>query len=172
MTEALLLDRDGTIHRDVGYTVDISNIEWTNGFLDLTRACKTHKVKIFVITNQSGVARGYFELKDVERLHDSMAKIVEINGGEISNFYICPHHPSEGTGQYTRVCSCRKPSSGMIERCIKENRLERSRVIMVGDKRSDIRAAELARLKGVFFSGGDIFDFLKPLLNFPTALKT
>lgn len=113
--KAVFLDRDGVLDVDTGYISRPEQVQWVPGAK--TALARLHKLgyAVFVVTNQSGIARGYYTVEDMKVLHAFMAKEIEKAGGQITHFYYCPHHPTKGTvKELVHPCSCRKPQPGML----------------------------------------------------------
>lgn len=146
MKKALFLDRDGIINVDHGYVHKISEFEFTEGIMDLCKQAITYGYDIFVITNQSGIARGYFTEEDFKRLTEWMIKEFHSNKVDIKKVYYCPHHDTKGLNEYKVKCLCRKPEPGLIIKAAQEYNIELSQSIFIGDKESDMLAAERAAI--------------------------
>lgn len=153
---AVFFDRDGVLNRDVGYPHRPGQIEWTPGAAEAIKAATAAGRRVFVVTNQSGVARGYFDEAAVQALHGWMAETLAAQGASIDGFAYCPHHPEGVVQGYARACDCRKPAPGMILRLIAEHDLDPARSLLIGDKASDMEAARRAGVLGVLFEGGDL----------------
>lgn len=149
MTRALLLDRDGVINIEKGYAHRIADMEFVPGIFDVCRFFQERGYHLIAVTNQSGIARGYFTEEDLEKLHRWLHNQFIEQGLELKKIYHCPHHPEHGLGIYKQHCDCRKPGPGMILRARDEFGLDLSRSILVGDKESDIQAGINA---GVFLN--------------------
>ena len=108
-----------------------------------------------VVTNQSGVARGYFTEEDVKKLHVWMGEEIKKAGGEITSFYYCPHLPGALLQEYDRECECRKPKPGMVKRALQEQQVLPENAFLIGDSPRDVEAAKRAGVKGYLFTGGD-----------------
>ncbi len=156
------LDRDGVLNVDSGYLHRIADLVWIDGAKDAVRRLKTRGYRIVVVTNQAGIARGFYGEDDVRRLHAWMN--VELDAA-IDAFYFCPHHPSEGSGAYTRACDCRKPAPGMIRRGMEEYAITPAGSFLIGDRDTDIEAARRAGIRGVRFDGGNLDEFVAGLLG-------
>lgn len=151
---AVFLDRDGTINEEVEY---LSSLEELNIFPNSFEAIKLINesgMLAVVITNQSGVARGYFDENFVKTVHLRINEILQGKGGYIDRFYYCPHHPVEGRGHYLKSCGCRKPEPGMLIRASEELGIDLSCSYMVGDAAKDIELAERVGAKGVLVKTG------------------
>lgn len=137
MAKGLILDRDGVINVDHGYVHTRACFEWMPGIVELCRFAQKKSYKIAVITNQSGVARGMFDLQQLKILHGWMKNFLQEQGVTISAIYVCPHHP-----EYSGTCSCRKPGSLMFERAIREMELEARDSWAIGDRERDLIPAK------------------------------
>jgi D-glycero-D-manno-heptose 1,7-bisphosphate phosphatase len=144
LTPAVFLDRDGTLNVEKNYLYLPEDFEFIPGTPAAIRRLNRAGFKVFVVTNQSGVARGYFSLEDVERLHRHIADRLAKAGAQIDGFYVCPHHPTEGQGSYVGECDCRKGAPGLLLKAAEEHRIDLGRSFMVGDKEADIEAGERA----------------------------
>jgi D-glycero-D-manno-heptose 1,7-bisphosphate phosphatase len=113
---AVFLDRDGTINEEKDYLHRVEDFEFIPGTAEAIRRLKEAGFLVIVVTNQSGVARGYYTLDDVAFLHDHMQRELETFGASVDGIYVCPHHPVEGVGEYRRECDCRKGRPGMLLR--------------------------------------------------------
>lgn len=141
---AVFLDRDGTINEEKNYLHRIEDFQFIDGSCEAIKKFNQAGYLVLVVTNQSGVARGYFSLEDVEILHQHMAERLAAADAHVDGFYICPHHPEAGQGEFQRVCSCRKGEPGMLLKAAKEHGIDLGRSYMVGDKEADIEAGEKA----------------------------
>ena len=141
---AVLLDRDGTITRDHGFTHRTSDLELLPGAAAGLAQMARQGFRLFVVTNQSGVARGYFSEADVQTFHDALAERLQVQGVRIEGFYFCPFHPTEGRGVYRQESSLRKPADGMLRRCAIEHGLDLGQCVAIGDRKTDIAAGQAA----------------------------
>ncbi len=139
---ALFIDRDGTINRDCPYCHDPSDLHVYQDAVDLIREYRSKGYLVIVISNQSGIGRGYFTVSELDAFNDALMKKVKELGGDIDHIYYCPHRPDEG-------CSCRKPEPGMILQAVRDYHIDLSRSVVVGD-REDIDG-DLARRLGLKF---------------------
>lgn len=144
MNKALLLDRDGVVNCDYGYVHRIDDFDFVDGIFKLTELAQQLGYLIFIITNQSGIARGLYTEKQFLKLQKWVSEQFQQRGVRIAKTYYCPHHPTEGSVSYRTICSCRKPKPGMIVRAQQEFDLDLDRSIMIGDKLSDMKAAQQA----------------------------
>lgn len=152
--KAIFLDRDGTINIDKEYLHKIQDFEFEPKADEALKILFDLGYILIVVTNQSGIARGYYKEKDVEVLHEELSKILLEKGIKISKFYYCPHHPTKGIGKYKIDCDCRKPNPGMILKGIKDFNIDPCFSYMVGDKISDIEAGIKACVTPVFLDNG------------------
>ncbi|MEG3843271.1 HAD family hydrolase [Microcoleus sp. herbarium14] len=136
--EAILCDRDGTLIQDCHFLSSPDQIEWIPGVLAALKILNNLEIKVLVLTNQSGVARGYFNSDAVEAVNDRMRRDAEAASGAIADFYYCPHHPKGQVIQYSCVCECRKPKPGMFLRAIADRSLDPTRCWAIGDRLRDL----------------------------------
>ena len=141
---AVFLDRDGTINIEKDYLYKIEDFEFISGVVESIKKLKQAGYLVIVVTNQSGVARGYFSLDDVTRLHEHIQKQLAAAGTGIDAFYVCPHHPEKGQGEYLKKCDCRKGQPGLLVRAGADLGLDLQKSFMIGDKIADIEAGENA----------------------------
>ncbi|OFO28579.1 histidinol phosphatase [Fusobacterium sp. HMSC064B11] len=153
MKKAIFLDRDGTINVEKDYIYKSEDLVFEEGTIEALKTFKNLEYILIVISNQSGIARGYFTEEDLNIFNNNMNEILKKNGVEITEFYCCPHHP-DGIGEYKKVCECRKPNNKMIEDAIKKYNIAREKSYMIGDKTSDIGAGLKSNLKTVLVKTG------------------
>lgn len=164
--KAVFLDRDGVLDIDKGYIYRPDQVEWVQGAREAVALLHSLGYAIYVVTNQSGIARGYYTQKDMEALHAYMAKEMEKAGGQIDGFYFCPHHPTKGViRSLTIECNCRKPKPGMILQAMADHDLSREGSFLIGDNESDVQAALAAGIPGYRFTGTDLKVFVEQVLQ-------
>ncbi|MFA4915390.1 MAG: HAD family hydrolase [Syntrophales bacterium] len=151
---AVFLDRDGTIVEEVGYLDSLEKLIIFPNTAEAIRLIKKSGMMAVVITNQSGVARGYFKEDFVVTVHRHIGKVLEEKGAIIDGFYYCPHHPTEGRGRYLTCCTCRKPEPGMLIRASEEMNIDLSSSYVAGDTIKDIETAGKVGAKGVLVRTG------------------
>jgi D-glycero-D-manno-heptose 1,7-bisphosphate phosphatase len=156
--DGVIFDRDGVLIVDTDYLISPGQIRWVPGALELIRLLNSHAVKVMVATNQSGVARGYFDETQVGRLHLAIQNILGSHGLWIDAFEYCPHHPTEGKGAYTSACYCRKPNPGMLLKLMKMFNLDPKKSLMIGDRETDVEAAANAGVEGLLFRGTNLLE--------------
>ena len=144
MNKALFLDRDGIINIDHGYVYQSENFEFVDGIFSLCQLAQEKGYQLIVITNQSGIGRGKYSVEQFEHLTQWMKQQFRDKGITINAVYYCPHHPTKAKNEYLVECNCRKPAPGMILQAAQEHNIEMSNSIFVGDKVSDMQAAEAA----------------------------
>ena len=155
--KALFFDRDGTLNIDTHYLHDPADFVWVEGAVDAIRWANERGYLVIVVTNQSGIARGYYDEADVHRLHDWMNAELAVHGARIDAFYYCPHHTDGSVPAYTKSCDCRKPAPGMLLRAITEHDIDPAVSYLFGDAQSDVAAAANAGIRGVRYTGGNLF---------------
>jgi len=140
----VFLDRDGVINQDAGYVHRIGEFRFIDGVFDACQVIRRTGYRLIVITNQAGIARGYYTEEDFHELTRWMLGEFRRHEIEIDDVYYCPHHPVHGLGSYRRDCDCRKPAPGMILRAARERSIDLQHSILVGDKATDIAAGRAA----------------------------
>lgn len=158
---AVFLDRDGVLNRDDGYVHRADQIAWIDGAIEAVRWLNDAGYYVFVITNQAGVARGYYPEEAVQELHDWMQRQMQRQGAHVDAFEYCPFHPEGSVERYCIVSDLRKPGPGMITKLQNEWTTLHAGSFVVGDRDTDIEAAQAAGLPGYKFEGGSLLDFVK-----------
>lgn len=151
---AIFMDRDGTISYEVGYINHVSRLQVMPESVEAIRHINRSAFRAVAVTNQSGVARGYFEEPLIEQVHASLRRQLEERGARLDAIYYCPHHPREGEPPWRQECGCRKPATGMLERACRELGIDLAGSYMVGDTMIDMRTARSAGLTGVLVLTG------------------
>ena len=149
---ALFLDRDGTINVDHGYVYRPEQLEWVDGAREAVRLLNTAGYYVFVISNQSGVARGYFDEAAVKSFHAHMQDGLAAQGAHIDAFYFCPHHPEGIIRSLAVSCRCGKPAPGMLEQAVREWPIDLGASFLIGDKEDDVAAAKAFSIRGIKFN--------------------
>ena len=163
--KAAFFDRDGVLNVDKSYLYKIEDLEWIDGAKEALTYLTQQGYTVFVVTNQSGIARGYYTVDDMNRLHEFMAQQVAAAGGEIEKFYYCPHLPEGKIAEYAIECDCRKPKPGLILRAFEEYDIDKDAAFLIGDKPRDVESAEAAGIKGYLFRGGNLLNFVKEIVG-------
>lgn len=158
---ALFLDRDGVLNEDAGYVCRWADFRWIAGAREAVVAFNRAGWLVFVVTNQSGVGRGYYTEADVVALHAAMAADLAAVGGHVDAIYYAPHHPEAEVEAYRHPDPPdRKPNPGMLLRAMSEWPVDKARSVIVGDRAGDIEAGLRAGIRGLLFPGGDLMAFL------------
>jgi D-glycero-D-manno-heptose 1,7-bisphosphate phosphatase len=144
MTKALFLDRDGIINVDHGYVYKKDNFEFVDGIFELCRLALVKGYKVIVITNQAGIARGYYSPDQFAELTTWMVEQFNQQSIAITDVFYCPHHPNKGINEFGGECECRKPKPGMILQAQSKHKINLQKSVFVGDKISDMQAAQAA----------------------------
>lgn len=144
MRPALFLDRDGVINVDHHYVSQPSAFDVIPGVFDVLQRARRLGFALIVVTNQSGIARGYFTPEAYAALERHMRAVFAAEGVTFTGIYHCPHHPNGSMVEYARECDCRKPAPGMLLQAAREHDIDLAASIMVGDKDSDLAAARAA----------------------------
>lgn len=152
--KAIFLDRDGTINVDKDYLYEVEKFEFVEGALEGLKLLYNLGYILIVVTNQAGIARGYYTEEDLKKVNDFMKEKLLENGIKISKCYFCPHHKDKGIGKYKIDCECRKPKPKMLLDGIKEFNIDPKQSYMIGDKLSDVYAGLNAGVKSVMVETG------------------
>ena len=163
--KAIFFDRDGTLNVDVHYLHDPADFVWIEGAIAAIRWANTHGYLVIVVTNQSGIARGYYDEDAVRHLHDWMNAELAVHGAHIDAFYYCPHHTEGSVPAYVKQCDCRKPAPGLLLRALREHNIDPAASLMIGDALRDISCAQQAGIRGVLYTGGDLCEAVRGAIN-------
>jgi D-glycero-D-manno-heptose 1,7-bisphosphate phosphatase len=161
---AVILDRDGVLNVDHGYVGEASRLEWIPGARAAVKRLNDAGLLVIVVTNQSGVARGYFDLAAVDELHRAMRAQLAAEGARIDAFYVCPYLPDATVAAFAHPNHPdRKPNPGMVLRALTEWSIDPARALVIGDQDRDLEAGRRAGVAGVLFPGGDLDAFVASL---------
>jgi D-glycero-D-manno-heptose 1,7-bisphosphate phosphatase len=151
---AVFIDRDGTINEEMGYVNHVNRFRILPGVPQAIRMLNRHGFLVLVVSNQSGVARGYYPLDLVKTLHQILLTRIREKKGSIDEIFFCPHHPAGSIPEFSRDCDCRKPKIGLIQQACKSFEIDLQRSFVVGDMCTDIELAHRAGLTGVLVKTG------------------
>lgn len=157
---AAFLDRDGVLNIDHGYTHRADDFEWVPGAREAIRILNDRGYFVFVVTNQAGVAHGYYDEAAVKSLHAWMQKDLQTLGAHVDRFEYCPHHPEGAVAAYARACDRRKPGAGMLRDCMTRWPVDMAKSFLIGDKQSDVDAATAVGIPGYLFKGEGLRDLV------------
>ncbi|MEW5766508.1 MAG: D-glycero-beta-D-manno-heptose 1,7-bisphosphate 7-phosphatase [bacterium] len=152
--EAVFLDRDGVINEEVDYLGNPEELFLLPGAASAIRELNQKGIKVIVVTNQSGVARGYFSEETVADIHQRLKYLLAREGAYLDAIYYCPHHPEAPLDQYRKACACRKPGSAMLETAAHDFGLDLSHCYLVGDKMLDIEAGAAVNCRTILVLTG------------------
>ncbi len=158
---AVFFDRDGVLNVDRRYVHRPEDFEWVAGAREAVRRFNEAGWLVFVVTNQSGVARGYYGEGEVRALHDWMSGELALIGARVDEFAYCPHHPQAPVERYRLACDCRKPAPGMLLELMRRWPIDAARSLLIGDNPHDVEAARAAGVEGLLFQGGDLLAFIE-----------
>ena len=151
---AVFLDRDGTLIEEVGYLDRVDRVQLFPWSVPAIRGLNHAEIPIVMITNQSGVARGFFTEAVVDQVHGHIANLLAAGGAHIDAYYYCPHHPEGSVAELARVCECRKPARGLVDRAVAEFGVDPARSFVVGDRWLDVGLARKVGAKAVLVRTG------------------
>ena len=163
---AAFLDRDGVLNVDLGYLHRVEQLEWIEGAPAAVRRLNDAGYLVIVVTNQSGIGRGYYDEAAMEAVHAAMRARLEEASARIDAVYFCPHHPRAEIERYRHPDHPdRKPNPGMLLTAMRDFAIDAGRSFMIGDKDSDMQAARRAGVAGHLFQGGDLDAFVKQVMD-------
>ena len=154
MNKAVFLDRDGTVNEEVGYLKDLEKLRLIPGAGSAIKRLHEAGFLVVLVTNQAGVARGYFPETLVHEAHKRLDEMLGREGARIDAVYYCPHHPTAGNSAYTTACDCRKPGTGLIDQATRDFQIEVKHSYVVGDKWSDVELGQRAGAHTVLVQSG------------------
>jgi D-glycero-D-manno-heptose 1,7-bisphosphate phosphatase len=158
------LDRDGVINSSKpnnGYVGSLKHFKWVLGAIKAIKYLNEKNYKVVVVTNQSGVARGFFTIKGVKKIHSYIQKRLKENDAKIDGFYFCPFHKDGIIKKYKKNSSLRKPNIGMFHLAQKRWNIDKKNSFMIGDQKTDIEFAKRAKIKGYLFNIKNLYIFIR-----------
>jgi D,D-heptose 1,7-bisphosphate phosphatase len=167
---AIFLDKDGTLIEDVPYNVDPARIRLYPDVPEALRRFRAAGYRLIVISNQAGVARGYFEENALEGVRETLNRLLSAEGVPLDGFYYCPHHPEGTVAAYSVACDCRKPKPGMILQAAREQGIDLSGSWMIGDILNDVEAGNAAGCRTVLIDNGNETEWEKGAGREPTLV--
>lgn len=162
---AVFIDRDGTLIEERDYLRSAAGIAFLPGAITALRLLKEKGLPVVMVSNQSGVARGYFTLEDVAQVHDALQEKLGSEGLELDALYFCPHHPEGSVEEFRLTCDCRKPAPGLLDMAARELSLDLDGSWVIGDKPCDIQLAADRPLRPLLVRTGYGADTEKQLLD-------
>jgi D-glycero-D-manno-heptose 1,7-bisphosphate phosphatase len=151
---AVFLDRDGVVIKEAGYLDSIERLAFFPWTVDAVRALNRAGLPVIVVTNQSGIARGFVTETFVDEVHRRVSARLEAGGARIDAYYYCPHHPDGIVREHSRPCDCRKPARGLIDRAANDLHVDPGRSFVVGDKWTDVELARVVGARGILVRTG------------------
>ncbi|MGQ9898166.1 MAG: D-glycero-alpha-D-manno-heptose-1,7-bisphosphate 7-phosphatase [Acidobacteriota bacterium] len=151
---AIFFDRDGTLNEEVGYINHLSQLRLLPVAAAAVRAVNAAGWRAIVVTNQAGVARGYFPGWMIDAVHAELQRQLAVGGARLDAIYVCPHHPTVGESPYRQDCNCRKPKPGLLYQAARDFDLDLTKCVVIGDRYSDVQVAHRVGACGVLVLTG------------------
>lgn len=155
MSSAVFLDRDDTLIIDRNYLADVAGVTLLPGAASAVRELNERGIPVVLITNQSGIARGYLDETRLREIHEHLEDLLVAQGAHLDGIYYCPHHPEGTVAEYSKRCSCRKPQPGMLQQAARDFQLDLAQCYMVGDKPIDIETIHRVGGRGILVGPED-----------------
>lgn len=159
--KVVFFDRDGTLNHDDGYTHKIADLQFLPGVPEAIRRCNDAGRLVIVITNQGGIARGFYQPEDVDRFHREMNRRLQAHGAHIDGFFFCPHHPDGAVPALSIPCQCRKPQTGMLKDACAQWKINLDGAVLIGDSERDLEAARAFGIDGLHTKGDDLLHLIE-----------
>jgi D-glycero-D-manno-heptose 1,7-bisphosphate phosphatase len=172
MNKAVFLDKDGTLIPDVPYNVDPSLITLQEGAIEGLKLLQAAGYLLIIISNQAGVAYGYFEEADILKVHMRLQEMLMKEGIRLHGFYYCPHHPEGKVKRYRQTCDCRKPGAGMITKAAKDHSVDVKQSWMIGDILNDVEAGHKAGCRSILIDNGNETEWIMSEIRTPDFKTT
>lgn len=157
---AVFLDRDGVLNKDKNYVYKINDFEWIEGAQESIKLLNKKGYLIFVITNQSGIGRGFYSEDDVHRIHKYINLELSKIDAKIDDFFYSPYHESDNSGKFEHLKHLRKPNIGMIEAACRKWPVIKETSLVIGDKEIDMICAKNFGIKGFLFKESNLLNFI------------
>ena len=152
--KAIFLDRDGTIIKEKHFLSNPEEVELEKTVVEALKKLKAAGFMLIMVTNQSGIARGYFKVSQFLAVQSRLLDQLKEHELDFAEFYYCPHHPTKGKGKFLKKCTCRKPAPGMLYKGIRKFNIDPSKSFMIGDRQGDIDAGHNAGMKSILVKTG------------------
>lgn len=162
---ALFVDRDGTVIVDKPFDSNPDNIEFESGSINALKSAQSAGFKIIIVSNQSGIARGYFKFEDAEKFNKELIRQLEEAGVKDTAIYFCPHYANGSVPEYSYHCNCRKPSAGMVEKAVREHNIDLRKSYVVGDKTDDFNLGRVTGMKPFLVKTGQGEKYIDKIRN-------
>lgn len=166
--KAIFLDKDGTIIPDIPYNVNPDLITLNNGVIEGLKLLKERDYTFVVVSNQAGVARGYFKYDELSKVQQKLDSMFAEEGIQIDAYYFCPHHTEGKIAEYAVKCNCRKPEPGMILKAAEELQIDVRQSWMIGDILNDVEAGNKAGSRTILIDNGNETEWIKGSFREPT----
>ncbi len=164
VSRAVFFDRDGTLNVDIAYLHRPEDFIWIEGAKEAIKYVNDKGYLAILVTNQSGVARGYYPEEDVIHVYNWMNEELAEIGAHLDALFYCPHHPEGKIAEYTKVCNCRKPETGMVDMACKRFNIDCSKSFFIGDSDKDMECAAKTGVRGIPYKAGSLLNCLKKFL--------
>lgn len=155
MNKAIFIDKDGTLIHDIPYNVNPDLITLQDGALEALKFLQLQGYLIVIVSNQPGVAHGFFEESSLKAVENKISGLLERKGINLAGFYYCPHYPNAIVSRFSKTCQCRKPMPGLIIKAAHELNIDRSRSWMIGDILHDVEAGKRAGCRTILLNNGN-----------------
>lgn len=165
MIKAFFFDRDGVLIKNYGYVFEIHKLKFLKGAIQSITFLTKKKIKVFIVTNQSGVARGYYTIEDINKFHKHLKKMIIEKNGKITEIFYSPYHPDGIIKKFAKKSNLRKPGNGMFLKALKKYKLKASECFMIGDSITDKIASKKSRIKFSFKEKTSLYNQVKKIYD-------